>query len=268
MRASTDLGAGRAEEGSAFLEVRSIEKLFPGARAGSTVHALTETSFGCRRGEFITLVGPSGCGKSTILNILAGLVPPTRGVVELNGSAVTGPRPEIGLMFQTPMLFPWRSVIENVMLPTDVAHVSRSNARARAAQLLEQVGLGEFGEMRPSGLSGGMEQRVALCRLLMQDPDVMLLDEPFGALDEFTREDMNQQLLDVWAASGKTAVLVTHNIQEAVYLADRVLVMTPRPGRVAEILDVPLTRPRHLAITTTPAFQELVLQVRTTLGAL
>lgn len=256
-------------EADGYLTLREVAKVYrSGGRHGADVLALAETSFTCSRGEFITLVGPSGCGKSTILNIVAGLLDASEGEVVVDGASVRGPRPDVGLMFQTPMLFPWRSAIENVMLPADVARSDRRAARGRAAELLARVGLSEFSEMRPSGLSGGMEQRVALCRLLMQDPDLMLLDEPFGALDEFTREDMNQQLLEVWAGTGKTALLVTHNIQEAVYLADRVLVMTPRPGRIATILDVRLPRPRHLAMTTTPEFQDLVLEVRTTLGAL
>jgi NitT/TauT family transport system ATP-binding protein len=262
---------GRATEGVAgagFLTLDGVAKTYGGGPKDAEVHALAETTFSCGRGEFITLVGPSGCGKSTVLNLVAGLLEPTRGEVIVDGEAVTGPRRDVGLMFQTPMLFPWRTAIENVMLPADVARSDKRAARERAAELLASVGLAEFSGMRPSGLSGGMEQRVALCRLLMQDPDLMLLDEPFGALDEFTREDMNQQLLDVWSGTGKTVLLVTHNIQEAVYLTDRVVVMTPRPGRIAKVLDVNLPRPRHLEITTTPEFQELVLEVRQTLGAL
>jgi NitT/TauT family transport system ATP-binding protein len=250
-----------------FLVLDAISKVYRSDQGGS-VQALSQTSFACPRGTFVTLVGPSGCGKSTVLNIVAGLLEPTSGSVTVAGAIVRGPRSDVGLMFQTPMLFPWRTALENVLLPADVARTDRAVARARAAELLERVGLSEFTEMRPSGLSGGMEQRVALCRLLMQDPSLMLLDEPFGALDEFTREDMNQQLLEVWAGTGKTALLVTHNIQEAVYLADQVLVMTPRPGRIAEVLQVNLPRPRHLAMTTTPEFQRLVLEVRRTLGAL
>jgi len=264
-------GSVKAEDAAAdgqFLELRGITKTYRSQRKDTEVHALAEMTFGCGRGEFITLVGPSGCGKSTVLNLVAGLLEPTAGEVVVDGEVVDGPRRDIGLMFQTPMLFPWRTAIENVMLPADVARSDRRPARQRAAELLASVGLADFAEMRPSGLSGGMEQRVALCRLLMQDPDLMLLDEPFGALDEFTREDMNQQLLEVWAGTGKTALLVTHNIQEAVYLADRILVMTPRPGTLAKVLDVDLPRPRHLATTTTPEFQKLVLEVRETLGAL
>jgi NitT/TauT family transport system ATP-binding protein len=259
---------GRAGAGADFLTLEGVAKTYGTGSKDAEVHALAETTFSCGRGEFITLVGPSGCGKSTVLNLVAGLLEPSRGQVIVDGEAVTGPRGDVGLMFQTPMLFPWRTAIENVMLPADVARSDKRAARARAAELLESVGLADFADMRPSGLSGGMEQRVALCRLLMQDPDLMLLDEPFGALDEFTREDMNQQLLDVWSGTGKTVLLVTHNIQEAVYLTDRVLVMTPRPGRIAKVLDVDLPRPRQLEITTTPAFQELVLEVRQTLGAL
>jgi NitT/TauT family transport system ATP-binding protein len=267
-RAGAVKSQGEDAAGAQFLALEGIAKTYYTGRQDAEVSALAETTFSCGRGEFITLVGPSGCGKSTILNLVAGLLEPSQGQVIVDGTAVTGPRRDVGLMFQTPMLFPWRTAIENVMLPADVARSDKRAARARAAELLESVGLADFADMRPSGLSGGMEQRVALCRLLMQDPDLMLLDEPFGALDEFTREDMNQQLLDVWSGTGKTVLLVTHNIQEAVYLTDRILVMTPRPGRIAKVLDVDLPRPRHLAITTTPEFQELVLDVRQTLGAL
>lgn len=255
-----------AEGKGGRLEAEGLSMVF---NAGpDSVTALENASFSCNEGEFITFVGPSGCGKSTLLNIVAGLLQSTDGEVAFNGTPITSPQAEIGVMFQQPTLFPWRSALDNVILPAEIKGRDRADAKKRASELLEQVGLGEFASKLPAALSGGMQQRVALCRLLLQDPAVMLLDEPFGALDEFTREEMNRQLLDIWSGTNKTALLVTHNIQEAVFLADRVFVMTPRPGRIAEIIDVDLPRPRDLALTTTPEFQAIVLRIRTILGAL
>ncbi|MFZ9691805.1 MAG: ABC transporter ATP-binding protein, partial [Phycisphaerales bacterium] len=199
---------------------------------GEPVHALEPMSFDIRDGEFIALVGPSGCGKSTLLNMIGGLVDRTSGELTIRGEEIRAPRREIGMMFQAPVLFPWRTILSNVLLPVDVRRANRSEHRARAEALLDLVGLSDFGSSYPSQLSGGMQQRASLARLLVQNPDVMLLDEPFGALDEFTREDMNLMLLDIWSSMSKTAILVTHNIPEAVFLADRVFVMSPRPGRL------------------------------------
>ncbi|MGA1566477.1 MAG: ABC transporter ATP-binding protein, partial [Ilumatobacteraceae bacterium] len=205
---------------------------------GEPVHALEPMSFDIRDGEFIALVGPSGCGKSTLLNMIGGLVDRTSGELTIRGEEIRAPRREIGMMFQAPVLFPWRTILSNVLLPVDVRRANRSEHRARAEALLDLVGLSDFGSSYPSQLSGGMQQRASLARLLVQNPDVMLLDEPFGALDEFTREDMNLMLLDIWSSMSKTAILVTHNIPEAVFLADRVFVMSPRPGRLVDVIDV------------------------------
>jgi NitT/TauT family transport system ATP-binding protein len=172
------------------------------------------------------------------------------------------------MMFQAPVLFPWRTAVQNVLLPIDVRHQKRSDHRDRAKQLLDLVGLGAFTDRYPRELSGGMQQRVALARLLLEDPEVFLLDEPFGALDEFTREQMNLELLDIWGGSGKTVLLVTHNIQEAVFLADRVFVMSPRPGRLTQIIDVELDRPRVIPMQREQRFQDYVFTVRKLLGVL
>lgn len=236
-------------------------------RSGSDLVALSAVDFTLARGEFVTLVGPSGCGKSTLLNLVGGLLGKSSGTLAFEGSEIEGPRPEIGMMFQSPVLFPWRTALDNTLLPIDIARQKRAHYRQRALDLLDLVGLRAFADNYPNELSGGMQQRVALARLLLQDPHLMLLDEPFGALDEFTREEMNLTLLDIWATTGKTAMLVTHNIGEAIFLADRVFVMSPRPGRLVEIIDVGLPRPRTIAMTGAPEFQDMVFEVRKILGA-
>ena len=213
-------------------------------------------------GEFLSIVGPSGCGKSTLLRIIAGLVPPTGGAVRIAGREVAGPRRDIGMVFQDAVLLPWRTVQKNVLVPAEVIGIDAGTARRRAAELLDLVGLGGFADKYPMELSGGMRQRVAIARALMHDPAILLMDEPFGALDAMTREAMNSELLRVWQASRKTVVLVTHSIDEAVFLADRVVVMSPRPGSVREVLDVKVGRPRTFRTRLDPAFLEVVGVVR------
>jgi NitT/TauT family transport system ATP-binding protein len=241
---------------------------FPARRSQPPVVALDDIDFEIRPGEFLSLVGPSGCGKSTLLNIMGGLLEATQGQVTFEGTPITGPRPEIGMMFQSPVLFPWRSIIKNVLLPVDVTKGRRSRRKYqdRARELLARVGLEEFAESYPNELSGGMQQRAALARLLLQDPQVMLLDEPFGALDEFTREEMNIDLLRLWSGSNKTIVFVTHNILEAVFLSDRIAVMTPRPGQVAKVITSTLPRPREISLMKTTEFQDIAFEVRQLLG--
>lgn len=248
-----------------ILELDSLSKEFDLGR--TSVVAVDEVSLAVEEGEFVTIVGPSGCGKSTLLKIVAGLMSPSSGQALSRGEPVSGPSPHIGMMFQTPVLFPWRTTLENALLPVDVRRGDRQAAEHKARELLERSGIAAFADRYPGELSGGMQQRAALVRLLMQDPDLMLMDEPFGALDEFSREDMNIHLLKVWEESRKTVLLVTHNIQEAVFLADRLLIMTPRPGRLAHTIKVPLPRPRKLEMTTSPEFQEIVLETRQVLGA-
>lgn len=249
------------------LSARNVSKTYSD-RSGARINALAPVDFDVGNGEFISLVGPSGCGKSTLLNLIGGLVDRTTGDLSFRNRAIDGPRRDIGMMFQSPVLFPWRTILGNVLLPVDVHRRKRSDHIDRAMSLLELVGLASFAENYPSELSGGMQQRASLARLLLEDPEMLLLDEPFGALDEFTREDMNLMLLDIWADLGKTAVLVTHNIQEAVFLADRVFVMSPRPGRLVDIVTVDLERPRTIEMTRTAEFQDLVFKVRGLLGAL
>ena len=213
-------------------------------------------------GEFLSLLGPSGCGKSTALNIMGGLLAPTSGSVIFDGKPVTGPSRDIGMMFQQAVMFPWRTTIDNVLLPVEVFGQSKKKFAAKAEELLSMVGISEFAKSYPWQLSGGMQQRAALCRVLIHSPKLLLLDEPFGALDEFTRESMNSELLRLQAHTKATAVLVTHNINEAVFMSDRIAVMTPRPGRLVGIIDVPFERPRSPELALSPEFAELALKAR------
>jgi len=230
--------------------------------ANGSVVALDDAAFEIKPGQFISLVGPSGCGKSTLLRLIAGLIESTAGQLVLHGKVVSAPRTDVGLMFQKATLLDWRTAIENVLLPTELAGTTTNEDRKRAANLLRMVGLEDFLFSFPSQLSGGMQQRVALARLLQTGADVLLLDEPFGALDEFTRERLNVELMRIVDEVTATTVFVTHNIAEAIYLADEVFVMTPRPGRIARIVEVPFDRPRPLSIQTSPEFNQLVAEVR------
>ncbi len=232
--------------------------------ASGTVEALRDIDLTVGRGELVAVVGPSGCGKSTLLRIIAGLRPPSRGRVEVDGREVLRPMPSVGMVFQAPVLLKWRSVESNVLLPAELSGLDARNYRSRAGELLRLVGLAEFAQKLPRELSGGMQQRASLCRALLLDPPLLLMDEPFGALDAMTRDEMNLELLRVWGEGSrerKTIVFVTHSIPEAVFLADRVVVMTPRPGRLARVFDVPLPRPRTVASRATPEFGALTLAV-------
>lgn len=230
---------------------------------GSLVRALDGVSLDVKRHEFVSLVGPSGCGKSTLLRLIAGLLPPSSGTVEVGGETVRGPRVDTGLVFQSPTLLPWASIEDNLLFPLRMLHRPvTAEARDTAADLLEMVGLGGYGAKRPSELSGGMQQRAAICRSLMHDPETLLMDEPFGALDALTREEMSLELLRICARRPKTVVFVTHSISEAVLLSDRVVVMSARPGRVQEVIDINLPRPRTFAMERTDEFQDRVEHIR------
>jgi NitT/TauT family transport system ATP-binding protein len=224
------------------------------------VLAIDRVSFDANPGEFVSIVGPSGCGKSTLLRLIAGLLPLTEGVISVNGREVHAPRQDVALMFQRPTLLPWRTALENALLPPKLAGRLDRDAERQAYELLELVGLTGFEHTYPRHLSGGMQQRVALARLLMVGVAVLLLDEPFAAVDQLTRERLNLELLRVHERLQATALLVTHNITEAILLADRVIVMTARPGRIADLIDVPFERPRVQSMVAEPAFQELVLR--------
>ena len=249
----------------AFIAVERLSKTYA-SRTG-TVDALQDIEFRIPSGRFVAIVGPSGCGKSTLLKILAGLQRPSRGTARMGGKPVEGPRRDVGVVFQSAVLFPWRSVLENVLLPADVQRIGRDAMRARATALLAMVGLAGFESRYPWELSGGMQQRVAIVRALVHDPSILLMDEPFGALDAMTREQMNVELQRIWMESGKTVLFITHSIPEAVFLADRVLVMTPRPGRLVDDVEVDIARPRALEVMTTPEFGRCVNRIRTQFAA-
>jgi NitT/TauT family transport system ATP-binding protein len=229
------------------IQISGVSQVF---KAGKTrLHALDEIDLEIGDNEFITVVGRSGCGKSTLLRIVAGLQRATAGEVRINGTRVSGPRPDVSLMFQRSALLPWRSVIDNVLLPVEILKLDRKRYRSRAEELLGLAGLAGFEGRKPYELSGGMQQRVSLCRALVHDPSVLLMDEPFAALDALTREELSLELQRIWSEHRKTIVFVTHSIQEAVLLADRIVVMSPRPGRIARILEVDAPRPRSLGVT-------------------
>jgi NitT/TauT family transport system ATP-binding protein len=231
-----------------------------------TVTALDGVSLDVADGEFVAVVGRSGCGKTTLLRILGGLTLGTSGTVTVGGRTVTGPLRDAGMVFQAPTLLAWRNVLDNVLLPAEFLRLDLREARVRAKALLELVGLSGFEQRYPRELSGGMQQRAAISRALLHDPALLLLDEPFGALDALTREEMNLELLRIWSERRKTSVLITHSIAEAVFLADRVIVMTPRPGRVADIVPIPLPRPRTAAMRLEPEFARLVRRIGTLIG--
>lgn len=234
----------------------------------TTTHALDVVDLGVRRGEFVTIAGPSGCGKSTLLRVVAGLTAPTTGAVRLHGEEVRGPRRDIGFVFQRAALLEWRSVEGNILLQAEMRGMDSATARRRCAELVEMTGLTGFEKAMPHELSGGMQQRVSLCRALLHEPDVLLMDEPFGALDALTRERMNVELHRIWRETGVTVLLVTHSVAEAVYLANRVVVMGPRPGRIVEELDVALPDDRDYGVTMEePEFNRVASRVRELLGS-
>lgn len=233
---------------SPFIQISHLTKAYQSKKTGTTV-ALEDVSLTIHQGEFVALIGPSGCGKTTLLKILAALVPITEGQVLIHGQPVTQPSPAVGVVFQEPTLLPWRTTLENVMLPVELLRVSDTTAyQQRALELIEIAGLKGFEHKYPKELSGGMKQRAGICRALVCDPDVLLMDEPFGALDAMTREFLNVELQRIWMQSKKTIIFVTHSISEAVFLADRIVILSPRPGRIAEIVSIDdLPRPRQLS---------------------
>jgi len=229
---------------------------------GESTPALGPVTLALGAGEFVCVVGPSGCGKSTLLRLIAGLLRPTRGEVRLDGQVITSPSPRVGVMFQEANLMPWRTVRDNIALPLEIVNIPREQRYATVADLLPILGLEDFPLAYPGELSGGMAQRVALGRVLAQRPDVLLLDEPFGALDAMTREQISADLLNIWRQTRQTVLMVTHDINEAVLLADRVVVLSPRPGRIVRDIRVELPRPRQLGDTYSDNFGEIAKQVR------
>lgn len=248
------------QETDCVIRLDSLSMLYP-TKTGGTVRALDDVSLSVRPGEFISIVGPSGCGKSTLLRIVMGLTRQTSGRVTF-GASDESHRNQLGMVFQQPLLLPWRTVRKNLMISPDLHGLHDSATLDKAEAMLAMLGLEEFGDRYPNELSGGMQQRVGIGRALMHDPRILLMDEPFGALDAMTRDQMGLDLLKIWERDRKTVLFVTHSIPEAVLLADRVVVMTPRPGRLADVIEVGLPRPRRLENINTPEFGEIVMQIR------
>jgi NitT/TauT family transport system ATP-binding protein len=255
----------RADGASALILARGLSKTY--ATNAGQITALENLDFEIYDGEFVSVVGQSGCGKSTLLKILAGLLPYSSGSVELNGKPLRGPTPQAAVVFQSPVLLPWRTVLDNVLLPIEFRKLPVSNYRKSAIDLLAMVGLSDFARRYPFELSGGMQQRAAIVRALVQDPKLLLMDEPFGALDAMTREQMNIELMRIWGQSGKTVIFITHSIAEAIFLSDRVIAMTARPGTIADVITIDLPRPRDLSVINTDRFGRYAAKLRSLLDA-
>ena len=251
---------------SRMIQIAALDKRFV-SRSGEAVVALSGVDLSAAEGEFVSVVGPSGCGKTTLLRILAGLEAPTSGKVTIAGRPIHGPRDDVSVVFQAATLLPWYNVLENVLLPAKLKGDCSEATVARAHDLLKLVDLSDFDQKYPFELSGGMQQRVAICRALIRNPKILLMDEPFGALDAMTRETMNVELMRWCSREKKTVLFITHSIPEAVLLGDRVVVMSPRPGRISSILDVDFRRPRDLKTLALPQFGALCDQVRTVFGS-
>jgi NitT/TauT family transport system ATP-binding protein len=247
---------------TAAIEARGLELVFQ-TRDGP-VHALSDVSLAVAPGDFVSFIGPSGCGKTTFLRVVADLEQPTGGTISVNGMSPAEARRAraYGYVFQAPGLFPWRTIEKNVRLPLEIMDYPRAEQQARVARVLELVGLSDFARRFPWQLSGGMQQRASIARALSFDPALLLMDEPFGALDEIVRDHLNEQLLQLWAKTGKTVIFVTHSIPEAVFLSTRIVVMSPRPGRVHDVIDCDLPRARTLDIRETPEFLAIAARVR------
>ncbi len=248
----------------AAIEARGVGMVYN--RKRTSLVALEAIDLTVKKEEFVSLLGPSGCGKTTLLKLISGLLPPSAGAIMVEGAPVLGPQRKIGIVFQTPALMKWRSVEKNVMLPAEVLGLERKKSRQRAQELIDLVGLTGFERKYPHELSGGMQQRVGIARALIHDPSILLLDEPFGALDLMTRSQLNLELLRIWSERRQTSLLITHSIPEAVFLSDRVVVLSARPGRVLDILEVSLPRPRTPEMRVGRKFVELVDQVSRRIG--
>jgi len=254
------LAAGRGR-GGAIVRIAAVKKAF------GEVEAIRQLSFDVADGEFLSLLGPSGCGKSTLLMMIAGLIDPSAGEIRIKDAKVAGPRREVGVVFQSPVLLPWRTVLQNVLFPIELLKLPRRQYEPRAMDLLRMAKIDEFSGLLPRQLSGGMRQRVAICRALVHDPSILLMDEPFSALDAITRDEMAVELQHIWQANRKTVIFVTHSIREAAFLSDRVLVMARRPATIIDELPIDLPRPRAIAMTEDEAFNRLVRHLRNAIEA-
>jgi NitT/TauT family transport system ATP-binding protein len=259
-RAAALAAQAKAAGAAAQVRLSGLTVDYP-TRQGA-LRAVENVELAIEAGEFVAVLGPSGCGKSTLLRVLAGLLEPSAGAAEIGGTPVSGPRRDVGVVFQDPTLLPWKTVFENLCLPGRIMRLDRAAYTARARELLKLVGLEAFAEYYPHQLSGGMRQRVGIARGLLHDPAVLLMDEPFGALDAMTRETMNLEIQRIWAATRKSVLFITHSIPEAVFLADRVVLMSARPGRIVEILANDLPRPRSTEIMATPEFGARTARLR------
>lgn len=256
---SSAAAAGRPDAKSA-VAICNVSKRFQ-SRKGE-VHAVDNVSLTIGAGEFVSIVGPSGCGKSTMLNMIAGLIPATEGTIELHGRSVTGPVHDLGIVFQQHLLLPWRTILNNVLLQIEVRRLNKASYSERARDLLARVGLGDFCDRFPDELSGGMNQRAAIVRALIHNPDLLLMDEPFGALDAITRDQMGLDFHQLSREEGKTVLFITHSISEAVFLSNRVVVMSPRPGRIEEVIRIDLARERHFELRDEPEFSHYTRHIR------
>lgn len=256
-------GSRNADAGTEYVPVIQLNGVIKNYRdkSGRDVHALGPVDLTIRPGEFVSVIGPSGCGKSTLLRVIAGLEEAS-GELKRYGLPLTAPSYEVGIIFQEHVLFPWATVLQNVMLPAEILNLPKDHAEKRAWQLLDMTGLRDFAHHRPEMLSGGMKQRAAFCRAVLSEPRFLLLDEPFGALDALTREELSLELSRLWERLGRTAFMITHDIEEAILLSDRVLVMSPRPGRFIADIAVDLQRPRSVGTPALPRFQEIKQQIR------
>jgi NitT/TauT family transport system ATP-binding protein len=243
-----------------LIEARGVSKTYQ-SKSGP-VESLKPLDFAIKEGEFVSVVGPSGCGKSTLLKMVAGLLPISGGSLTLAGQPIMGPQQDVGIVFQSAVLLPWRTVEDNILLQAEMRHLPKAASRTRARELMEMAGLKGFEAKYPWQLSGGMQQRASICRALLHDPSVLLMDEPFGALDAMTREKMNLELQRIWLASKKTVMLITHSIPEAIFLSDRVIVMSERPGSIAAVYDIDLPRERTLDMMASPEFGAYTRLVR------
>ena len=245
------------------IQIKNVSMVYP-VNNGKDIVALTDINLDIQEGEFISLLGPSGCGKTTLLRIIADLLQPTSGSVSIRGQSPRDIRMQrkYGVVFQSPVLYDWRTVRRNICMPMEIMGIPKKERTARITRMLDLVGLQDFGNKYPFELSGGMQQRVGIARALALDPEFLLMDEPFSALDEFTREKLNEDLLSIWSKTKKTVIFVTHNIPESVFLSDRVVVLSPHPGRISALVDIDLPRPRQNSIRETPEFYEYVTKIR------
>lgn len=253
----------RTQPNAPMIQIDQVSKTFR-SRSGEVL-AVDRVDLDVTQGGFVAIVGPSGCGKTTLLRMMAGLESLSGGRIVVDGESVEGPSPKLGVVFQRPVLLEWRTIMQNLLLPLELKRRPNETDREKARQLLDMVGLTDFAERYPRELSGGMQQRASICRALIGDPEVILLDEPFGALDALTREHLHLEFNELWRSTGKTVVMITHDIPEAVFLAERVVVMGPRPGRVIETFDVPFGAVRDESVQADPRFGQLVLRIRESL---